>query len=41
MASERVQKLLKLQEKGKKRMKSIGNVQIPKEAFINVFKNLQ
>ncbi|XGW16144.1 hypothetical protein V3C99_001524 [Haemonchus contortus] len=36
---ERLNKKLSHQKRGKERMKIIGNVQIPKEAFLNVFKN--
>ncbi|GMS89250.1 hypothetical protein PENTCL1PPCAC_11425 [Pristionchus entomophagus] len=36
---ERLNKKLGHQKKGKERMKQIGNVQIPKEAFFNVLKN--
>ncbi|VDO20690.1 unnamed protein product [Haemonchus placei] len=36
---ERLNKKLSHQKRGKERMKMIGNVQIPKEAFLNVFKN--
>ncbi|KAE9419826.1 hypothetical protein Angca_008976, partial [Angiostrongylus cantonensis] len=35
---ERLNKKLSHQKKGKERMKQIGNVQIPKEAFLNVLK---
>lgn len=31
-------KLLKRQAEGKKRMKSIGNIEIPRETFIKVLK---
>ena len=34
----RKSKLLKQQAEGKKRMREISNVKIPKEAFINVMK---
>ncbi|MFI4847422.1 MAG: translation elongation factor 4 [Candidatus Makana argininalis] len=34
----RKKKLLKKQKKGKKKMKKIGNVNIPKDIFINIFK---
>ncbi len=34
----RKKKLLEKQKEGKKRMQTIGNVEIPKEAFINVLK---
>uniref|UniRef100_A0A1I7TBC8 Translation factor GUF1 homolog, mitochondrial n=1 Tax=Caenorhabditis tropicalis TaxID=1561998 RepID=A0A1I7TBC8_9PELO len=36
---ERLNKKLSHQKKGKERMKMLGNVQIPKEAFLNVLKN--
>ncbi|VDK56445.1 unnamed protein product [Anisakis simplex] len=36
---ERLQKKLAHQKKGKQRMKTIGRVQIPKQAFINVLRN--
>ncbi|EYC21968.1 hypothetical protein Y032_0018g3638 [Ancylostoma ceylanicum] len=36
---ERLNKKLSHQKKGKERMKQIGNVQIPKEAFLNVLRN--
>uniref|UniRef100_A0AC34Q8S5 Translation factor GUF1 homolog, mitochondrial n=1 Tax=Panagrolaimus sp. JU765 TaxID=591449 RepID=A0AC34Q8S5_9BILA len=36
---ERLNKKLSHQKKGKEKMKMIGQVQIPKEAFINVLKN--
>ncbi|VDL77070.1 unnamed protein product [Nippostrongylus brasiliensis] len=36
---ERLNKKLSHQKKGKERMKMIGNVQIPKEAFLNVLRN--
>lgn len=35
---ERLNKKLSHQKKGKERMKMVGNVQIPKEAFLNVLK---
>lgn len=35
----RKDKLLDKQKEGKKRMKMIGSVEVPKEAFINLFKN--
>lgn len=35
---ERLNKKLSHQREGKNRMKSIGNVNIPKEAFFNVLK---
>ena len=34
----RKQKLLKAQAEGKKRMRAVGNVRIPKEAFINIMR---
>ncbi|CAD6188462.1 unnamed protein product [Caenorhabditis auriculariae] len=36
---ERLNKKLSHQKKGKERMKTLGNVQIPKEAFLNILKN--
>ncbi|KAK6745874.1 hypothetical protein RB195_012157 [Necator americanus] len=36
---ERLNKKLSHQKKGKEKMKQIGNVQIPKEAFLNVLRN--
>ena len=36
---ERLKKKLLHQKEGKARLKKIGNVQIPKEAFINIFKS--
>ncbi|KAK5978774.1 Translation factor GUF1 mitochondrial [Trichostrongylus colubriformis] len=36
---ERLNKKLSHQKKGKERMKMLGNIQIPKEAFLNVLKN--
>ncbi|CAI4229247.1 unnamed protein product [Auanema sp. JU1783] len=36
---ERLNKKLSHQKKGKERMKMLGNVQIPKEAFLNVLRN--
>ncbi|PIC43105.1 hypothetical protein B9Z55_009977 [Caenorhabditis nigoni] len=36
---ERLNKKLSHQKKGKERMKMVGNIQIPKEAFLNVLKN--
>ena len=36
---ERLNKKLSHQKKGKEKMKMIGQVQVPKEAFINVLKN--
>jgi GTP-binding protein LepA len=35
----RKMKVLKKQKEGKKRMKSIGSVQIPQEAFMSVLDN--
>lgn len=34
----RKMKLLKKQAEGKKKMRRIGNVEVPKDAFINVLK---
>lgn len=36
---ERLNKKLSHQREGKERMKSIGNVKIPKETFFNILKN--
>lgn len=39
LGMERLNKKLSHQQKGKERMKMLGNIQIPKEAFLNVLKN--
>ncbi len=38
MGGGRMEKLKKQQAKGKKRLRLIGNVPVPKEAFIAAFK---
>lgn len=35
---ERLKKKLSHQKEGKERMKNIGNIKIPKEAFYNILK---